>query len=141
VTWERISTELGRGAAVTVSWRIPGGRCTPAMALSLSKAVCAQLGLQRRGTGEPPTRVYVERDRLAGKVRVQLAPKTAARHECRAAAWKDGSCTITVPLDDVKLAEKKPAQDVPWSIEGGWLVAKLPHWACPLVQVSGGRAA
>lgn len=141
MTWERINTQLGRADTVTVSWRIPGGRATPAMALSLSKSVCARLGLQKNIKGEPVARVYVERDKLAGKIRVQQAPDSAARHECRHVAWKDGGCTITVPLDDVKLPEKKPAQDVPWSIEGGWLVAKLPHWACPLIQVSGGRAA
>jgi hypothetical protein len=28
-----------------------------------------------------------------------------------------------------------PAQDVPWSIEDGWLVVKLPAWACPPIRV------
>jgi len=140
VTWERINTQLGRTESVTVAWRIPGGRATPAMALSLSKAACARLGLEKiKGQ---PSRVYVERDRMAGKVRVTKAPDSAMRHEARAVAWKDGCCTITVPLDDVHLSEKKPAQDVPWSIEGGWMVVKLPHWACPVVRVNvPGRAA
>ena len=136
MTWERLTTQLGRGDTVTVSWRTPGGRSTPALALSLSKTVCAKLGLAAGQKGGPPQRVYVERDRMAGKLRVKQAPESAARHECRHVAWKDKGCSITIPMDDVKLAEKKPAQDVAWEItKDGWLVVKLPHWACPLIHI------
>lgn len=138
--WERVKTQLGRGDSVTVSWRIPGGRATPALAVSLSKSVCQALGLRKNEKGQPVQRVIVERDRMAGKLRIGVAPAGTPRHECRHVAWKDGGCSVGVPLDDVKLSEKKKAQDVPWEVASGWLVVKLPHWACPLVQVSGKAA-
>jgi hypothetical protein len=140
MTWERIYTQLGRGDSVTVSWRIPGGRATPALAVSLSKSVCQRLGLTKNEKGSPTQRVIVERDRMAGKLRMRIAPPGSSRHECRHVAWKDGGCSIAVPLDDVKLSAKKPAQDVSWEVDAGWLVVRLPHWACPLIQVSGKAA-
>jgi hypothetical protein len=27
-----------------------------------------------------------------------------------------------------------------WEVNDGWLVVKLPHWACPMIQVSGKAA-
>lgn len=138
--WERVMTQLGRGDSVTVSWRIPGGRATPALAVSLSKSVCQALGLRKNEKGQPVQRVLVERDRMAGKLRIGVAPAGTQRHECRHVAWKDGGCSVGVPFDDVKLTEKKKAQDVPWEVTGGWLVVKLPHWACPMIQVSGKAA-
>lgn len=135
--WERITTQLGRGDTVTVSWRTPGGRSTPALTVSLSKSVCAKLGLSKNEKGQPVQRVVVERDRMAGRVRLAVAPQGTPRHDCRHVAWKDGGCSVGVPLDDVKLTEKKPAQDVAWEIKDGWLVIKLPHWACPMIHVSG----
>lgn len=137
MTWERINTQLGRGDTVTVSWRIPGGRATPALAVSLSKSVCQRVGLHKNEKGTPAQRVIVERDRMAGKIRIKIAPSGAPRHECRHVAWKDAGCSIGIPLDDVKLPGKKPAQDALWEVNDGWLVVKLPHWACPLIQVSG----
>lgn len=142
MTWERITTQLGRGDTVTVSWRTPGGRTTPALSVSLSKTVCEKVGLKADRKGIPKQRVYVERDRIGGKIRLTLAPPSAPRHECRHVAWKDKGCSIAVPMDDVKISERKPAQDVAWNITGdGWLVIKLPHWACPIVQISGGSNA
>lgn len=135
--WERMTTKLGKGDSVTVAWRIPGGRANPALAISLSKGVTAQLGLQKTDKGKNVPRVIVERNRLRGMVRVRLAPAGTTRDESRAVAWKDGGCAIAVPLDEVTLKDKKPAQDCTWSIEGGWLTIKLPHWACPLIQVTG----
>jgi hypothetical protein len=136
MTWERIHTQIGRGDTVTVSWRIPGGRGTPTLCVSISRSVTEKLGLVK---GEK-NRVIVERNKMAGKVRVGVAPKNTPRHECRHVAWKEGSCTIPVPLDDVNIKDKKPAQDVAWSIDTGWLVVKLPAWACPVIQVSGKAA-
>ena len=141
MTWERIQTHVGRGEHVAVSWRISGGRSTLALAVSISRSVCDRLGLRKNEPGQPVQRVIVERDRMGGKVRLRLAPEGAKRTESRHLAWKDRGCTVGIPLDDVKLKEKKPAQDVPWAIEDGWLTVKLPPWACPLVQVSGGKAA
>lgn len=141
MSWERIQTYVGRGEHVAVSWRISGGRSTPALAVSISRDVCERLGLRKNEKGEPVQRVVVERDRMAGKLRLQLAPPGTPRTESRHLAWKDRGCTVGVPLEDVKLKEKKPAQDCAWLIEDGWLLVKLPHWACPLIQVSGGKAA
>lgn len=138
---ERVLSRPGRGDQVTVSWRRIGGRSTPALAVSLSRSVCDRLGLRKNERGEPVQRVVVERDRRAGKVWLQLAPEGTGRQASRHLAWKDKGCTVAVPLDDVKLKEMKPAQDVPWTIEDGWLEVKLPPWACPLIQVSGGKAA
>lgn len=138
--WERITTQLGRGDTVTVSWRTPGGRSTPALTVSLSKSVCRRLGLFKNEKGQPVQRVIVERDRMSGKVRLGVAAQGTPRHDCRHVAWKDGGCSVGVPLDDVKLTEKKPAQDVAWEITDGWLVIKLPHWACPMIKVSGKAA-
>lgn len=138
--WERVITQIGRGETVTVSWRVPGGRTTPALAVSLSKSVCEKLNLRKNQKGEPVQRVFVDRDKLAGKIRIGIAPPGTSRHECRHVAWKDGGCTVSVPLDDVKLTEKKPAQDVSWEISEGWLVVKLPHWACPIIKVTGKAA-
>jgi hypothetical protein len=143
MTWETIPTQLGRGAAVTVSWRVVGGRGTPALAVSLSKAAAARLGLVKRAKGEPVQSVVVQRDRMAGKLRLFVADQSVPRLEKRSVAWKDAGCTVTVPLDDVHLKERKPAQDVPWEFADGdrFLVVKLPPWACPLVKVEMGRAA
>lgn len=137
MTWERIQTQLGRGDTVTVSWRIPGGRVAPVLSVSVSRSVTKSLGLVK---GEN-SRVIVERDRMAGKVRIGVAPKSTPRHDCRHVIWKEGGCAIAVPLEDVNLKERKPAQDVAWSVDGGWLVIKLPQWACPMIQVTGGNAA
>jgi hypothetical protein len=134
-TWEPVKTRLGRGDQVAVSWRITGGRATPALAVSLSKSVCERMGLEKNEKGAPVQRVVVERDRVRGRVRLRLAPAGLPRSECRHMAWKDKGCTVGVPLDDVKLTTTKPAQDVPWSIEDGWLVVKLPPWACPPIRV------
>lgn len=139
--WERVSTKLGKGDSVTVAWRIPGGRAHPALAISLSKGVTAQLGMQKTDKGKNVPRVIIERNRLRGLVRVRLAPAGATRGESRAVAWKDGGCAITVPLEELKLTELKPAQDCVWSIEDGWLIVKLPHWACPLIEVGKEKAA
>ncbi len=143
MTWETIQTQLGRGATVTVSWRIVGGRGTPAMAVSLSKAAAARLGLTKPANGAPRQSVVVQRDRMAGKLRIFVADASVPRSEKRSVAWKDAGCTLSVPLDDVQMTQKKPAQDVPWSFEDGdrYLVLKLPAWACPPVQVYGGRPA
>lgn len=137
MTWERIQTQLGRGDTVTVSWRIPGGRATPVLSVSMSKSVTKSLGLVK---GEK-SRVIVERDRMAGKIRIGVAPNITPRHDCRHATWKMEGCAISIPLEDVLLKERKPAQDVAWSIDGGWLIIKLPQWACPIIQVTGGKAA
>lgn len=138
---ERILTRPGRGDQVTVSWRKIGGRQTPTLAVSISRSVCERMGLQKNQPGTPVQRVVVERDRMAGKVWVQLAPEGAPRIESRHLAWKDKGCTVSVPLDDLRLDKPKPAQDVVWAIEDGWLMVKLPPWACPLIQISGGKAA
>lgn len=143
MAWETVVREPGgRSFGVTVSWRTPGGRATPALALSLGKETCRSLGLVKQAKGQAAARVVVQRDRMAGKLRVVLATTEPPEHQ-RAVAWKSDGCTITVPLDDVKLTENKPAQDVRWEFEGDRtaLIVKLPPWACPLIQVSGGKAA
>jgi hypothetical protein len=140
MSWERVVTPPRFADQVTVSWRIPGGRATPTLAVSLGRSICERLGLEKNDKGAPVPRVIVERDRMSGKLRVQRAAPGMSKQESRHVAWKDKACTITVPLTDVKLEGKKPAQDVPWSFEDGWLVVKLPHWACPLIQVSGKAA-
>ena len=136
MTWERVRTEAIRGSGVTVSWRTQGGRKNPALAVSIGKVVCEKLGLEK-GTTRLKSRVVVERNRVAGKLRLRLAPEELRADAVRHVAWKDKGCTIAVPMDDVKLSEKKPAQDVVWTLEDGWLVVKLPHWACPIVKISG----
>jgi hypothetical protein len=133
MTWERIETQAIRGGGVTVSWRVPNGRKNPALAISIGRLVAEKARLEKGDR----SRVIVERNKMAGKIRLRLAPKDALAHECRHVAWKDKGCTVAVPLEDVKLRERKPAQDALWSVEGEWLVIKLPHWACPLIQVSG----
>jgi hypothetical protein len=133
MTWERIETQAVRNGGVTVAWRVPNGRKNPALAISVSKTVAANMSLAK---GDK-SRVIVERNRMAGKVRIRIAPDDALAHECRHAAWRDNGCSIAIPFDDVKLKERKPAQDTPWTMEDGWLVVKLPHWACPMIQVSG----
>ena len=138
---ERVLSQPGRGDQVTVSWRKIGGRQTPALAISLSRSVCERLGLRKNDLGEMVQRVVVERDRMAGKVWLQAAPPGTGRLESRHIAWKDKGCTVAVPLDEVRLDKSKPAQDVVWLIADGWLEVKLPHWACPLIQISGGKAA
>lgn len=136
--WETIITQVGRGDSVTVSWRVPGGRSTPAMAVSLSKGVATTFGLVK-GSRQA---VVVQRDRMAGKLRLCIATGEP-RHERRSMAWKDGGCAVVVPLDDVRLTEKKPAQDVPWCFTDGGrhLEIKLPPWACPPVKVGAAGAA
>lgn len=133
MTWERIQTQLGRGDTVTISWRVPGGRSSPALSVSISRSVTKRLGLMK---GEK-SRVICERDKMAGKLRICLAGQNAPRHECRHVAWKYESCAISIPLDDVQVKDRKPAQDVLWSVEDEWLVIKLPQWACPIIQVLG----
>ena len=111
------------------------------LALSLGASICQQLGLEKNGKGAPVPRVIVERDRMAGKLRVKAAPPGVSKTESRHVAWKGKACTVGVPMSDVKLEGNKPAQDVPWLIaQEGWLVIKLPHWACPMIQVSGKAA-
>lgn len=137
MAWETITTQLsGRGGNVSVAWRVPGGRTSACLAVSMGSTVAAKFGLAKRA------RVMVQRDRMAGKLRITLAPAGTGRHETRCPAWKGNAACITVPLEDVKLTGTKPAQDVPWEFDAdGAIVLRLPHWACPLIQVSGGRAA
>ena len=140
MSWERVVTPPRSADHVAVSWRIPGGRATPMLALSLGRSICEQLGLEKNGKGAPVPRVLVERDRMSGKLRVKSAPAGVGKMESRHVAWKERACTIGVPMADVKLEGNKPAQSVSWSLEDGWLVVKLPHWACPLIQISGKAA-
>jgi hypothetical protein len=133
MTWERVETSANRNNGVTVAWRVPNGRKNPALAVSMTKKVAAEIALGATDN----SKVIVERNRMAGKLRIRMAPEDALAHECRHATWRAGGCSVAVPFDDVKLKENKPAQDAPWSIEDGWLVIKLPIWACPLIQVSG----
>jgi hypothetical protein len=133
MTWERIETSANRNNGVTVAWRVPNGRKNPALAISMTKKVAAEIALGPKGN----RKVLVERNRMAGKLRIRMAPEDALAHECRHATWRTGGCSIAAPFDDVNLKESKPAQDVRWSVEDGWLVIKLPHWACPMIQVSG----
>jgi hypothetical protein len=133
MTWERIETSANRSNGVTVAWRVPNGRKNPALAISMTKKVAAEIALGSTDN----SKVVVERNRMAGKLRIRMAPEDALAHECRHATWRTGGCSIAVPFDDVNLKESKPAQEVRWSVEDGWLVIKLPHWACPMIQVSG----
>jgi hypothetical protein len=133
MTWERIETSANRNNGVTVAWRVPNGRKNPALAISMTKKVAAEIALGPKGN----RKVLVERNRMAGKLRIRMAPEDALAHECRHATWRTGGCSIAAPFDAVNLKESKPAQDVRWSVEDGWLVIKLPHWACPMIQVSG----
>lgn len=130
MTWETIPL---RGASVTVSWRVPGGRgCNRQLCITISSGVCEAIGLRRGG------RVVVQRDRFAGKLRLLLADDKADGG--RRPAWKRTKnadvAVVFVPLKDVTLDKNQPAQLVACEPKPGELVVRLPHWACPIAQVS-----
>ena len=139
--WEPIKTLGTRDHQVSVAWRRNGTRVGRLLAISVGESICNQMGFQKHEKGQRGQRVVIERNRMAGKLRLRLAPKGTRPEEQRHLAWRTKGCTILVPLDDVKVQENKLAQDVVWSIEDGWLIVKWPPWACPMVQVSGGKAA
>jgi hypothetical protein len=132
--WETITTQVGRGSGVAVAWRRKTSQ-TFAMVVSLSKTTTADMGLAAPAKGAPPVRLVAQRDRMAGKLRLFLAT-TEPREHSRACTFKQGGATMFVPLDDVKLAENKPAQEVPFEWDGQYLVLKLPAWACPPIKVA-----
>jgi hypothetical protein len=138
VTWENIAPRAGErigNGGVTVAWRRVSNRGTLVLAVTLGSAACEALGFKK---GQ---RATVQRDRIGGKLRV-----TPSADEGWKAAWKESAgatCAVLhIPLDDLTLTERKPAQAVKWEVEGNSIVLKLPPWACPIVRVNvSGRAA
>ena len=84
-------------------------------------------------------RVVVQRDRMAGRLRIALASETD--DGARLMAWKrskNSECaTLFVPLKDVAeiIQAPKPAQTCRYEVGNGELIIKLPTWACPPVQM------
>lgn len=137
MTWETVPL---RGSGVSIAWRKPGGQGAGfQIALTISSGVCAAMG------AEPGTMIVVQRDRAAGKLRLLVG--TSADDGARRMTWKEtknSRCAqLFVPLKDVQqvLREQKPAQTCGYEVERGSLTISLPHWACPLIQVSGGARA
>ncbi len=133
MTWERIETGGNIPETVTVSWRVFGGRKSSALVVSISAAVATQLGLSKDGN----SRSVIERNRTAGRIRLRPATKDDPRTQSRYSVWRNRVCNIPVPMPELEGLQKKLAQEVAWDINDGWLNIKLPHWACPMIQVSG----
>lgn len=134
--WERVPTKLGKTYGVTVAWRKPSNRAQPMLNISVSKKLSQQIGVKKE-KGAEVQRVIVERNRMRGLVRVKLAEEDADRRESRAIAWKAGGFTVSFPMEDMTAQDPIPAEDVIWEHKDEWLVIKLPHWACPMIHVSG----
>jgi hypothetical protein len=130
--WEAIAPRSGErhgNGGVTVAWRSTSGRSYLVLVVTIGTIACEPLGLK---TGD---RIRVERDRMAGKLRLTPGNETGWKPSWRKSPT--GCCAVmNVPLDDVTLTERKPAQAVKWDIENGAIVLKLPHWACPIVRVN-----
>lgn len=141
MTWETIPL---RGGSVSVSWRLPGGKgAGRQLCITVSSGVREAMGMAR---GD---RVIVRRDRERGRL-LLLPARAAGKGLC----WPDGAraprwrCTrnslvmqVWAPLLDVTLERDMPAQSVAMALTDGGLELRLPHWACPLVKVTVGRAA
>jgi hypothetical protein len=137
MTWETIPL---RGSGVSVAWRRPGGQGAGLqLALTLSSGVCAAMG------AAPGCRIVVQRDRMAGKLRIAVAQP----HEdgARKLTWKATKflhcATLFIPLRDVQehVREQKPAQTCRYEVAPGEVIIKLPAWACPPVLVANWKAA
>lgn len=142
--WETIRTVTnGRSPGVRVAWRQAGDRQAMCLIVSLGGEVTRALGMTEVGHDGKRGRVVVQRNRMRGRLRIRAAVKDDLKGDTRAVSWKNECATINVPLDDVALTEKKPAQDTAHTFEGKCVEIKLPHWAVTggFVQVSGGRAA
>ena len=138
MTWEAIAPRSGErhgNGGVTVAWRSTSGRNYMVLVLTLGTIACEPLGLK------PGDRIRVDRDRMGGKLRVMPGGNEGWKPSWRKSP--SGCCAVmNIPLDDVTLAERKPAQAVKWDIEGNSIVLKLPPWACPIVRVTApGKAA
>lgn len=129
---ERIVPKQGvtnRTGGVTVSWRKVSARAGRVLVVMMGKDLLATIGLAQG------MRCVVERDRMLG--RLYLRPCAEDTAEAWKPTWKDGCAAINAPLDDVKVAENKPAQMVmhEWDASAGELCVRLPPWACPPVKV------
>ena len=143
MSWEEIvpgvGARIGNGG-VTVAWRKTSQRGAPVLCITLSAALATEMGMVRGKTW-----LMVQRDRLAGKMRVSVAKDTAGwRPQWRSTgkathAW---CACVYIPLEDVREANRKPAQTVAWEKDGAdAVVIRLPSWACPPVKIETRRAA
>jgi hypothetical protein len=131
MTWETVPF---RGRSITVSWRKPGGIGAKfQLSITIGSGACDAMGL-RQGQ-----RVVVQRDRVGGKMRLLVAPDDGTPG-ARRPTWKRSKnavvAVVFVPMPDVRLDNKKPAQHVAHDVAPGELTLRLPHWACPLVRIS-----
>lgn len=134
MTWETVPL---RGGSVSVSWRKPGGKgVKQQLCITLSDGLRDAIGLH------PGALVVPQRDRIAGSMRLLVVHErvSGARRPRWRMTKRSAIPMLWVPMLDVVLNMDKTAQSVPHSIVDGALVIRLPHWACPLIQVSG-RAA
>lgn len=104
MTWETIPL---RGGSVSASWRFPGGKgAGRQLCLTISSGLCEAIGLR------PGRRVVVQRDRIAGKIRLTVVDERVPG--ARSPRWKPSAvanvCMLWVPLLDVEVAENKPAK-------------------------------
>lgn len=132
MAWEDVLPQVGRvaveGREITVAWRRTGSDTSNRLVISIAKVMMDRLGW---GKG---TRIRVQRDRLAGKVRLCGIPANAPQSEKRAAfTMRDNDRTgqMILRLDGLTLAETKKAEHVGYEVEGKALVFTLPDWAAP----------
>lgn len=133
MAWETIEPGVGArvgNGGIAVGWRCTSKRSQPVLSITLSADLCGQIGLAKGA------RVRVQRDRLAGKMRLSPDPAEGWKPQWRSWASNRTACAcIYVPLEDVTLKDRKAAQTVPWEMDGSSVVMKLPAWACPPVKV------
>ncbi len=123
------------GSGVTCAWRKVSDRTGKVLVVTLSTKVCERIGLSRG------LRLRAERDRMKGMLFLTVDPVAGWKPAWKATTTSLCACAH-IPLDDVQ-TDRRAAQDVVWAFgqDGMSVEIKLPHWACPLVQVTGGRAA
>ena len=129
MTWETVaprSGERARSAGLTVAWRRSSSRSNPVLVITLAGWVVRDLGLEKTH------RLTIQRDRAAGRMRLCLAAGTADKGVSWKPSWRDGCVAVSVPLDDVVVLERKPAQATPYVLpSAGVLELTLPPWARP----------
>jgi hypothetical protein len=133
MAWEEIAPRAGSRtgrAGVTCAWREVAGGWR--LIITIGDEVRRQLDL------DAGDYVTAQRDRTTNKLRLAKA-KTGWRGHRRAwpNAEKGAHCICyNLPLDDIRMTAKKPAQQAAWQIEGGALVVTLPPWCATFVQVA-----
>lgn len=126
-TWETIRGVMGGTASgVTVAWRSNGPDQNVGLVVSIRGDLLERIGATR---GKRAQRVVVQRNRSTHRLRISLAAPGTAWCSTRGLKWKEGRGLIQVPLPDIELAERKPAQDTLYVVSEKHIEVKLPPWA------------